>query len=83
MAEVVPFPLGRRLDFVWRQARWFCEQPQRAAEKNLRVQIDVQAKTMRARGIAEDLIAEQCRQVEAAIRLEIHYQMLMAPDGVA
>ena len=82
MADVVPFPLARRRDLIARQARWFSAQKHQAAERNLQVQIEVQAETMRRRGISEDRIADECRALETAIRARIGRQIIR-PNGAA
>ena len=82
MAEVIPFPLARRRDLIARQARWFGEQKRRSAERNLLVQIEVQAETLRRRGISEDRVADECRTLEAAIRAQISRQF-RSPNGAA
>ncbi len=70
MAVVIPFPRTRDRDFAKRIARRMSELPPPTAEKHLANQLRVQVETMQRRGIAHDMIEEQRRQIEAAVRQE-------------
>jgi hypothetical protein len=66
---VVPFPLARRRAYILKQAAWFAERPPQAAETNLQRQIQVQREAMQRRGLDPDVIAQQCREMEYAVRV--------------
>lgn len=67
-ACVIPFPLGRRLSFIERQAEIAAAMRPNAAERYLRRQIQTQADAMRRRGIGEDLIGPELASMERAVR---------------
>ncbi len=69
MAEILPFPAVRRRDYVHRQAVRMAELSPVAAEKHLRAQLSLQAKTMARKGIAPDAIDRELGTLETAIRV--------------
>ena len=71
MAEVLPFPIVRRRDYVRRQAVRMAEVSPAAAEKHLQAQLKLQAKTMARKGIGEDLIVREQQSLETAIRVHL------------
>jgi hypothetical protein len=78
MAEVVPFPRCRDRRYVRKQAAVMASYSHPAAEKFLQTQLDLQTRTMAKRGIAPELIAEQVRALECAIRAEL-WRIVMQP----
>jgi len=68
MADIVPLPLARRKALILRQGAWFAEQSPHAAEINLQRQIQVQRDALTRRGVAPDVVARECRELESAIR---------------
>ena len=69
MAEVLPFPVVRRRDYVRRQAARMAELSDAAAENHLRAQLSLQAKTMAKKGISSAIIERELRSLEVAIRV--------------
>ncbi len=76
MAEIVPFPTVRRRDYVRRQAMRMAELSSAAAEKHLRAQLTIQARTMVRKGIAADRIEREQRALETAIRVHLWHLVL-------
>lgn len=70
MAEVLAFPLARRRGFIRRQAAWYCEQGQRAAESNLQYQMMVQRDALLNKGVDPASVEAGVRALEQAIRDE-------------
>jgi Family of unknown function (DUF6074) len=67
-AEVLPFPLARRLDLIHRQAEYaLCLKPEKA-EQLIARQLQCQADALRRRGVSDDNIAHELKAMEAAIR---------------
>jgi Family of unknown function (DUF6074) len=80
-AEVLPFPLARRLDLIHRQADYaLCLKPQKA-EEHIARQLHCQADALRRRGIAETTIARELRGMEAAIRAAMWNVVFDRPGG--
>lgn len=68
MAEVLPFPLARRRSFVWKQASYMAElRPTKAAE-HLERQIDVQRRSMLARGVEAAVVERECAAGASAVQ---------------
>jgi hypothetical protein len=67
-ADVVPFPLARRRDLIQRQAAWFCDQGERAAESNLWRLLQVQRDALLRRGVDPPVVEREVQALEAAIR---------------
>lgn len=67
-AVVVPFPLARRRDLIWRQAQYASQLSRDAAEGHIARQVRTQADVMRRKGVDEALIEHECRCFENAIR---------------
>jgi hypothetical protein len=67
-AVVVPFPLARRLDLIYRQAEYaLCLKPDQA-DQHITRQLQCQAAALHRRGVSDDIIAHELRAMEAAIR---------------
>lgn len=67
-ARVLPFPLGRRLSFIERQAEIAAAMRPDAAERYLRRQLQTQSETMHRKGISEVLIQAELVSMERAVR---------------
>lgn len=65
---VVPFPLARRRDLIWRQAQYASQLSREAAEGHIARQVRTQAEVMRRKGVDEALISRECQSFENAIR---------------
>jgi hypothetical protein len=81
-AEVLPFPLARRLDFIARQASRALELKPSSGERHIEVQLQMQAAALRRRGIAEPLITAEIRSMAAAIRSAM-WSLTFDPTGEA
>jgi hypothetical protein len=68
-ATVIPFPIVRRHLFIQRQADHAVSMNPDASARYLEYQLEVQANSMRRKGIAEDLIAREVKCMETAIRV--------------
>ena len=79
-AEILAFPLTRRAAFIRRHAARMANLRESTAEKHLRTQLDLQAKTMRKRGIPAPEIELQIQSAEAAIRAELWRLVIMGPQ---
>jgi hypothetical protein len=66
---VLPFPLARRRDLIWRQAQYASQLSREAAEGHIARQSKTQADVMRRKGVDEALIEHECRCFETAIRV--------------
>lgn len=81
-AQVLPFPLARRRDLVDRQAHWFVAQSHRAAERNLKRQLELQRQTLLRRGVATERADREVELLRAAISAEVR-RHLFAPEAKA
>lgn len=67
-ANVLPFPLARRLDLIHRQADYaLCLKPE-SAERHIERQLQCQADALSRRGVAPGVIRREILSMEAAIR---------------
>lgn len=69
-ASVIPFPLARRRRLIRRQAAFFAGQSRRSAEGNLAHQLEIQRRTLLAKGVAAEQVEPEVRALELAIRAE-------------
>jgi len=74
---VIPFPRTRNRPFVLKHAARMAKLPQKTAEKHLAHQLQVQAQTMTKRGIAPEIIEDEIRALESAIRAELWYVVML------
>src|SRR3712207_2351360 len=81
-ACVVPFPSARRSRFVRKQAAYMAALPQAAAEKHLQQQLELQARTMSRKSMDPEIINEDLRQLELAIRAAL-WSLVLSPEGAA
>jgi hypothetical protein len=79
LASVVPFPAARRTDLVQRMALRMAKLPLKSAEAHLQRQLEIQADTMRRRGIAERAIAREMRTLQTAVRVRL-WNCILLPD---
>jgi hypothetical protein len=82
VSVILPFPRSRHSSFVIRHARRMAELSRDAGEKYLSQQLDIQAETMRRRGVAPELVEEECNRLEVAIRSMFRHVVLRQPGGV-
>lgn len=82
MAQIHPFPLARRVGYVRRQGMWFAEQAPKAAESNLRRQLQVQFGALLNKGIDPETAEREVQALEAAIRCEV-WRVILTPGGAA
>ena len=81
---VYQFPRTRDRHFVCRHAQLMARYNEKAAEKHLTVQLDVQRRTMLKRGIDPALAEQHIQALELAIRAELWRRLLApAPGGAA
>ena len=71
MAIIVPFPLTRRIGQIRKQAQYMACQSPDTAERYLERFLDIQRETLMKRGIDAEVIAQQCRHMEVAIRCQL------------
>jgi len=79
-AEIIPYPLVYRRAFICKHARRMANLREPTAEKHLRAQLNLQAKTMQKRGIPTPEIERQIQSAEAAIRAELWRLVIMGPQ---
>lgn len=80
MAEVLPFPLAARVDFVERHARLIAGMSAEVGEAHLQRQLKVQADTLARKGVAPELIESELKALESAIRAAL-WRNVFAPSG--
>jgi len=66
-ADIVPFPLCRRLAFIKKKAVFVMFNAVDVGDRYVACQLRRQANAMRRKGIAENLIARELRAMEFAI----------------
>ncbi len=81
-ASVIPFPRVKNRAFITRHAIRMTEMAPDKGEAHLRRLLEQQTEVMRKRGIAEPVIADEARAVEAAIRAEL-WRVVLTPGGAA
>lgn len=82
MGIVVPFPRARDRSFVRRHASYISTLKADRAERYLAKQMQIQADTLARRGIAPEVVAEQVKALESAIRAEL-WRVVLTPDSIA
>lgn len=68
MAEIIPYPLARRVARVHRLACQTAQRPPQEGEKHLRRQVEVQRETLLNYGVTPDRVDEEARAFEGAVR---------------
>ncbi|MGN6311288.1 MAG: DUF6074 family protein [Xanthobacteraceae bacterium] len=81
MADIVPFPVIRRQQFIVRQAERAVQLNRDAGERYILQQVKLQAAAMRRKGISEELIGLEMQRMEAAIRTALWKSVLGTPGG--
>lgn len=79
---VIPFPRVRNRSFVVRHARRMAAMSQTAGERHLERLLRDQMEISRRRGIPEEVIADEARAVEAAIRAAL-WSVILFEGGAA
>jgi Family of unknown function (DUF6074) len=79
---VVSFPAARRGVFIHKHAARMATLSQARADAYLHQQLQLQAQTMRRRGIAEDVVAGEMKRLESAIRSEL-WKCILTPERPA
>ena len=70
-AEMIPFPLGRRRDFVARLAAQVAARSADAGELHLLQQLDRQRDVLARKGVPKKAIEQELRSLSAAVRAEL------------
>ena len=83
MAELIPFPLARRVDLVQRQADRVLELAPDAGERHLLRQVDVQRQALLRKGCSPERVEAECRSLEGAMRAEMWKIVLTGRGGAA
>lgn len=82
MAIVLPFPSYRRSAFVRRHAGIMATLSPSGGERHLKRQLDIQSEAMERRGVSTELVSQDRRSLETAIRAEL-FRLGIARGGVA
>ncbi|CAH1672317.1 MULTISPECIES: DUF6074 family protein [unclassified Chelatococcus] len=80
-ATLVIFPPARRLDFVTRHAEIVAGLSAAAGGKHVQVQLDIQVKAWRRKGITEERIDAARRELDGAIRAAVWKFVLLGRSG--
>jgi Family of unknown function (DUF6074) len=80
--KIVPFPAARRSVFIHKHAMLMARFSQAKADAHLRQQLQIQADTMRRKGIAEEVVAGEIRRLESAIKNEL-WTCILTPEKPA
>jgi hypothetical protein len=80
MAEIVAFPLTRRIGSIRRLARMMASYSREGAERALATPLRQQYEALIRRGIAPDLAAREVRSFELAIRTQL-WRLVLLRDG--
>lgn len=81
MAEIVPFPIVKRVDFIARQAAYAASLRRESGEAHIQRQLDTQRQVMHRRGVAPTRIEREVKALESAIRAALWRQIFAG--GVA
>lgn len=82
-AEVVPFPLARRVAFIRKQASSMAARSCGLAEKYLALQMRIQASALSSRGVDAQAVAREVEAMERAIRVELTAMLAKQKGGAA
>lgn len=83
MAELIPFPLARRVDLVQRQADRVLELAPDAGERHLVRQVDIQRQALLRKGCSTGRVETECNALEAAMRAEMWKIVFTGRGGAA
>jgi hypothetical protein len=70
MATILPFPIARRRSFILKQISHAALINPDAGIRYLQRQLDIQAKAMRRKGIAENLVQNELQCMRSALQAE-------------
>jgi len=82
VAEVIPFPLARRVDFVWRQADYALSLKPAKGEAHIERELEKQRQSLLRKGAHPKAVDRECRSAEAAIRAAM-WNMTFSRGGAA
>lgn len=82
MAEMIPFPLARRVEFVRRHASRALELKPDAGERHIQRMVDDQRATLLRKGCSPERVEAECSALEGAIRAK-SWHMVMTGGGAA
>jgi hypothetical protein len=69
MAEMLAFPLSRRVGLIRKQGAWFVAQETRkGAERNLARLLEIQRQALVSKGVPAEKVEPQLKELEGAIR---------------
>jgi Family of unknown function (DUF6074) len=80
MAEIVAFPLTRRIGSIRRMARMMASYSPEGAERALATPLRQQYEALLRRGIAPEVAVREVRSFEAAIRAQ-RWRLVLLRDG--
>jgi len=81
-ATMLAFPARRRHDLVRNIARGMAKLSRKKGEEHLQRQLQIQADTMRRRGIAEAVITRELRGLATAARAAV-WRCVLVPDNTS
>lgn len=70
-ADILAFPLNRRLGYIRRQGDWLASMSAKAADSVLLQQLQVQRDTLLRKGVDLVAVEVQLKELEDAIRAEV------------
>lgn len=68
MAEVIPFPLARRVGLIRKQASFALSMKADSGERQIRRTIEQQRESLIGKGCSPEVVNLHCAQLEGAIR---------------
>lgn len=68
MAEMIPFPLARRVGLIRTQAGYALSMKPASGERQVRRIVEQQRESLLAKGCPPAVVDTECRQLEGAIR---------------
>jgi Asp/Glu/hydantoin racemase len=80
-AEIVPFPVARRVDLVVSTARRMLELSPDRSERHLELACDRQAMVLRRRGIDATVVGCEISAFAAAVRSAIWHAVMAPVEG--
>lgn len=81
-AQIIPFPPVRRRYFVVKQANRMASLSRDAAERHLNAQLRIQREAYERKGVNPDIIEQEIRALESAIRSAL-WAAVLTPGGAA
>lgn len=80
MAEIVPFPTVRRVGMIRNMARLLATYSADAAERTLHARLDATRDAMLRRGLKPEVVTDEVRSLELAIRAELWTVVMRGGD---